>query len=82
MGGIELLSPLAEKTFKDNPAFREDLTVPVAAEDVTRLPINPQTKRFDGRRLCTTRTRIVTSVRQAKRCHDTVKKTTNAVIVR
>ena len=37
---------------------------------------------IDGRRLCTTRTRIVTSVRQAKRCHDTVKKTTNAVIVR
>ena len=45
--GIELLSPLAEKTFNDNPALREDPTVPVAAEDVTRLPINPQTKRFD-----------------------------------
>lgn len=30
-----------------NPALREDLTVPVAAKDISRLPINPQTKRFD-----------------------------------
>lgn len=44
---IELLSPLADPKCQDNPAIREDLTTPVADEDVGRLPINPQTKRFD-----------------------------------
>jgi len=44
---IELLSPLAEPKCKDNPAIREDLAQSVADEDIDRLPINPQTKRFD-----------------------------------
>jgi len=44
---IELLSPLAGPKCKDNPAIREDLTQPVADEDLDRLPNNPQTKRFD-----------------------------------
>ena len=45
--GTELLAPLAEPSCKDNPAIREDPTQPVAEEDLDRLPINPQTKRFD-----------------------------------
>jgi transposase len=45
--GTELLSPLTEPKCPDNPALREDLTEPVAADAVDRLPINPQTKRFD-----------------------------------
>lgn len=45
--GIELLSPVAGVKAIDNPALRDDLTQPLAAEDVARLPINPQTKRFD-----------------------------------
>ncbi len=44
---IELLSPPVREAKKDNPAEREDLTEPVADEDLDRLPINPQTKRFD-----------------------------------
>lgn len=44
---IELLSPLAEPKCNDNPAIREDLAQPVADEDLDRLPLNPQTKRFD-----------------------------------
>lgn len=44
---IELLSPLAEPKCQDNPAIRDDLSQPVAAEDLDRLPLNPQTKRFD-----------------------------------
>ncbi|MCM2375267.1 IS1182 family transposase [Aporhodopirellula aestuarii] len=44
---IELIGPLAEVKCEDNPAIREDPTVPVAEEDLDRLPINPQTKRFD-----------------------------------
>lgn len=44
---IELLAPLADVKCPDNPADREDLSEPVAASDVDRLPINPQTKRFD-----------------------------------
>ncbi len=44
---IELLSPLAEKTYDDNPAVRPDPTQPVADEDLNRLPINPSSKVFD-----------------------------------
>ena len=44
--GIEFLSPLSELKCENNPALREDPTVPVAAEDVKRLPVNPQSKRF------------------------------------
>ena len=44
---IELIGPLAETQVEDNPALRDDLSVPVAEEDLDRLPINPQTKRFD-----------------------------------
>lgn len=44
----ELLSPPpASKEVQDNPAEREDPTQPVASEDLGRLPINAQTKRFD-----------------------------------
>ncbi len=43
----EFLSPLPTKTFADNPAVRDDPTVPVPDEDVARLPSSPQTKRFD-----------------------------------
>lgn len=45
--GIELIGPLAERKCEDNPAIRDDLTEPVAEKDLNRLPINPQTKRFD-----------------------------------
>lgn len=44
---VELIGPLAEPKCPDNPAIREDPTQPVADEDIDRLPINPQTKRFD-----------------------------------
>jgi len=44
---VELIGPLAETKCKDNPAVREDPRQPVAEEDLDRLPINPQTKRFD-----------------------------------
>ena len=44
---IELLAPLAEPKCDDNPALRDDLTSPVPEEDLDRLPINAQTKRFD-----------------------------------
>jgi transposase len=43
---VELLAPLAEPKCVENPAVREDLTKPVADEDLDRLPVNPQTKRF------------------------------------
>ena len=45
--GIELLSPPLREQPQDNPALREDLTQPVADEDLDRLPISAQTKRFD-----------------------------------
>ena len=45
--GIEFLSPLSEVKCDNNPALREDPRVPVAADDIKRLPINPQSKRFD-----------------------------------
>ena len=44
---VELLGPLAETQVEDNPAFREDLTEPVAEDQIARLPINPQTNRLD-----------------------------------
>lgn len=44
---VELIGPLAETQVENNPAIREDLTEPVASEDIAGLPINPQTKRFD-----------------------------------
>jgi len=44
---LELLSPPVQEEKEDNPAKREDPTEPVADEDLDRLPINPQTKRFD-----------------------------------
>lgn len=44
---IELLSPLVEPKCKDNPAIREEPSKPVAEADLDRLPLNPQTKRFD-----------------------------------
>jgi hypothetical protein len=43
---MELLSPAAGEETEGNPARREDLTQPVAEEDLDRLPINPTTKRF------------------------------------
>jgi transposase len=42
----EFLCPLAYEEVADNPAHREDLTQAVAEEDLDRLPINLQTKRF------------------------------------
>ena len=45
--GIELLSPAVREEKQDNPALRDDLTQPVADEDLDGLPISPQTKRFD-----------------------------------
>jgi transposase len=45
---VQLCSPLpAQHASPDNPAIREDPRVPVSAQAVDRLPINPQTKRFD-----------------------------------
>lgn len=44
---VELIGPLAETQVENNPAIRDDLTQPVASADLDRLPINPQTKRFD-----------------------------------
>lgn len=44
---VELIGPLAEKKCADNPAIRDDPTEPVSEESLDRLPINPQTKRFD-----------------------------------
>jgi transposase len=45
--GFELVGPLAETKRDNNPAERDDLTQPVPDADIPRLPINPQTKRFD-----------------------------------
>jgi len=44
---VALIGPLAETGGQDNPAIRDDPTVPVAADQIDQLPINPQTKRFD-----------------------------------
>jgi hypothetical protein len=44
--GIELLAPLPDAESPDNPALRADLTQPVAADQLDRLPLNPQTKCF------------------------------------
>ena len=39
---VELLAPLGEPKCKDNPALREDLSEPVAEEDLDRLPKKPR----------------------------------------
>ena len=44
---IDLIGPLAETKFKDNPAIREDLEQPVTPERVKDLPIQPRSKCFD-----------------------------------
>ena len=44
---IELLSPPVREQPQGNPALREDPTQPVADDDLDRLPISAQTKRFD-----------------------------------
>jgi hypothetical protein len=44
---IELIGPLAETRRENNPAERADLTQPIHADQIDKLPINPQTKRFD-----------------------------------
>jgi transposase len=44
---VELLSPALQTPHENNPAQRDDPSQPVAAEDLDRLPINPQTKCFD-----------------------------------
>lgn len=44
---IELLSPPIREEPQDNPAERDAPAEPVADEDIDRLPVNPQTKRFD-----------------------------------
>ena len=43
----EFLSPVRQEERANNPAYREDLTQPVAEADIPLLPINPRTKRFD-----------------------------------
>jgi transposase len=45
--GIEFYSHLPVPPEKDNPAIRPDPTQPVPEVDWARLPINPQTKKFD-----------------------------------
>jgi transposase len=45
--GIEFFSHLPVPPEKDNPAIRPDPTQPVPEVDWGRLPINPQTKKFD-----------------------------------
>ena len=52
-------------------ALRDDPKVPVAAEDLKRLPINPQTKKFDTGITCTSRNRPIATnnVSTSVRCH-------------
>jgi len=45
--GLELLSPAITQEAKDNPARREDLSQPVAEDQVALLPLNSQSKGFD-----------------------------------
>lgn len=46
---IELLSPVRQELSQaENPAYREDLTQPVAESDVPRLPLDSSTKRFSS----------------------------------
>jgi transposase len=45
---INLLSPIKQSSVEDNPAVREDLTEPVAAEDYDRLPTK-KVKRKSGK---------------------------------
>ena len=44
---FEIIGPMAEIEVEHNPAIREDLTQPVAQENLAQLPINRQTKCFD-----------------------------------
>ncbi len=45
---LELLAPIRTEIVEaNNPAYREDLSQPVADADIDKLPINPTTKRFD-----------------------------------
>ena len=44
---VDLVGPLAETKCKDNPAIRDDLQQPVAAERMDDLPIQVRTKCFD-----------------------------------
>lgn len=44
---LELVGPLAEPKCADNPAHREDPSTPVPDSELNRLPLNPQTNRFD-----------------------------------
>ena len=44
---IDLIGPLAETKCNDNPALREDLTEPVAAQLIDKLPIQSRTGCFD-----------------------------------
>ena len=44
---VAVIGALAETHVENNPALRDDLSRPVADEDLERLPVNPQTKRFD-----------------------------------
>jgi len=45
VGGTGPTAHFISRRTENNPALREDPTVPVAAEDVKRLPINPQSER-------------------------------------
>lgn len=45
--GIDFYSHLPLPPEKDNPAIRHDPTQPVPEANLDRLPINPQTKKFD-----------------------------------
>jgi transposase len=45
--GLELLSPVVGEESQDNPAKRADPSLPVAEDQVARLPVNPQTQGFD-----------------------------------
>jgi hypothetical protein len=44
---IEFLSPLNEVKCNNNPALRDDLTVPITADEVGHLSLNPKTGKFD-----------------------------------
>jgi transposase len=44
--GVEALMP-AKQEFRENPAIRADASEPVAAEQLDKLPVNPQNKILD-----------------------------------
>ncbi len=66
---IDLIGPLPEPKGTDNPAVREDLTQPVAEQDVSKLPTNPQTKRFSKLALSTIPRQTCITVLKASRCN-------------